>query len=555
MPEREGRLEAILEIIPNPVAPGEAAPYHIELTDLQHDRTLEADFDLDLQWLEEKSRAASPDEYGIYLFRQVFEESIDEAGQKGKIGQRLRELLRRVEDEQRDDLVFKLEIAGKLGALRRLAWEAMLDPLRAQALAADRRLAFYRDVNVDAPQSTPIRGRPRVLVAVISPDEGQMARLNKDLRESGEINQDLRVLPVQEEAERLRKLFDTLLPKLTYVILEPQPGKSTCEQISEALQDGEFHILHLSSHGIISGRKKVAQLVLLDADGRYQLVSEEDFAKIFEPYLQVRLVLLNSCHSGETALAGTLSGLAPRLMQRVPAVIGMQRQWYTGRADDDFCRVFYTELTKHGYIDRALQRARHRLRERKPQKWIWSTPVLYLHLGRGRLFEPEKPRLVPEREKVRLSGIIPAGRTTEIGRTGRMGIRFDRLTMVEKKADRRVARRDIYELGTLPAKQESEEIGSDIEAEDEAQVKGVEIQDDVTASGIYRVAVEEQESKRYGKKQQRRALVNLLTYYQEQRQKLEDELKRSNIDRERLREEIDDLVDGIEEIMQELREE
>jgi hypothetical protein len=555
MPENEERLETLLEIIPNPARPEESAPYHIELTDVQHDRTLEADFDLDLQALEEKFEAASPEEYGAYLFTQVFEESADEAGEKGKIGRRLRELLGRVEDEQREDMILKLEIARKLGVLRRLAWEAMLNPAEAQALAADRRLAFYRDVNVDAPQRMPILGRPRVLVAVVSPEENQMARLNSDLRESGEISEDLKALPVQKEQERLEKLFDTLLPKLTYVILEPQPGKSTCEQISEALQEGEFHVLHLSSHGLVSKERKLAQLVLVDADGRYELVSEEDFAKIFQPHLQVRLVLLNACHSGETALGGTFSGLAPRLMQRVPAVIGMQRQWYAGRPDDDFCRVFYTELTHHGYVDRALQRARQRLHEKKPQKWIWSTPVLYLHLGKGRLFEPEKPRPVAEGEEARPVKTAPVEEVRGTGRKGGAGIRFGKGSVTEDlKISGRVAGRDIYEGGALPADLLGAEAGIGIDIDDEAHVKGVEIREDVAAGSIYRMAVEEQESKRFGKRQQRQALVNLLDYYKKQRKKLETELKKPEADRERLREEIDDLIDGIEELGEELGE-
>ncbi len=551
MADEESRLEAILEIIPNPPGQADPLPYHLELTDTSLDSTLEADFNLDLPELEALLDEDTPESYGAYLFRQVFEESVDEDGKKGRIGARLRQLLQRVEDGECEELVLKLEIARKLGALRSLAWEATLNPAEEHALAADRRMAFYRDVNVDAAQRPPIQGTPNVLIAVVSPDEAQMARLNQRLRQKGEIQEDLEVLDVKEEEKRLEVLFNTLTPgssrqAITYHLLKPEAGKSTCQQLGEALEDGEFHVLHLSCHGLISKEDHSVRLVLLNEEGRPALVSELEFARIFRSNMKVRLVLLNACHSAETSQASGFSGIVPRLLPRVPAVIGMQRQWYTGVPDIKFCRMFYTELSKHGYVDRALQRARQRLFEHKPQKWVWSTPVLYLHLVKGRLFEPEKrsstskptpskpvthkPTLHPEYYGglVGLPGKPKAGGTYR-GFPGKHTIKGH----------------GPLEYAGLPPGDDIEDLLHGIGAEEE------EGEEEAAPVNIYKQGVLVQAQEKFSKTKQRRALQELLGYYEQQHRELITQRDQPGANQERLDEEIEELEESVQALNQE----
>ena len=222
-----------------------------------------------------------------------------------------------------------------------------------------------------------------------------MARLNQRLRQKGEIQEDLEVLDVKEE-KRLEILFNTLTPAasrqaITYHLLKPEAGKSTCQQLSEALEDGEFHVLHLSCHGLISKVDHSVRLVLLNEEGRPTLVSEQEFARIFRSNMKVRLVLLNACHSAETSQASGFSGIVPRLLparargDRHAAPVVHRRARYR-ILPHVLHRIEQAWLCGSG----LAARARQRLFEHKPQKWVWSTPVLYLHLVKGRLFEPEK---------------------------------------------------------------------------------------------------------------------------------------------------------------------
>ncbi|MBN2146746.1 MAG: CHAT domain-containing protein [Anaerolineales bacterium] len=536
MAKQEFRPEALLEIIPNPA--GDAFPYHIELTDLQMDRTLEADFTLDLGTLKGLFAQSDPAGYGEYLFTQVFHESVSESGSKGEIGNRLDELLREVENKQ-GELTLKLEIARKLHPVRAIAWEALLDPQKARALASHPQLAFHRDVNIDAPQREAIQGKPRVLVVVASPDKTQLELLAQRYR--GEIQENLTPINIDEEVKELTHLFEPLRTHLTYHILQPQPGQTTIESISAALRGGGFHILHLSSHGAtIKGK---AYLILTGAQGEAKLVSEEEFAKTFSGYADMRLVVLDACRSAEYSDTAAISGMVPRLMQHVPAAIGMQRPWYTGSADRRFTTTFYAELGKHGYVDRALQRSRHSLREWQPQRWEWGTPVLYLHLKQGRLFEPE----------ARSSSERRTSRTRP--QAGGTGIHIGKDAKVEGlKIKGRVAGRDI---GAKPPGDEKEPKeaangGTGIKIDEGATVKDVEIKGEVAGGNIYRELVMLQENERFGKKKQRQALMAQVAYYEEKSEDLALLLEEPGEDRERLEEELNDLQDEIEEARRKL---
>ena len=75
---------------PQPTRTGRSrCPITSSLTDTSLDSTLEADFNLNLPELEALLGEDTPETYGAYLFRQVFEESVDEDGKKGRIGARL----------------------------------------------------------------------------------------------------------------------------------------------------------------------------------------------------------------------------------------------------------------------------------------------------------------------------------------------------------------------------------------------------------------------------------------------------------------------------------
>jgi CHAT domain-containing protein len=80
-------------------------------------------------------------------------------------------------------------------------------------------------------------------------------------------------------------------------------------------------------------------------------------------------------------------GLAPKLVAcGVPAVVAMQDMLPIDAAQK-LTEDFYTYLFQHGVVDRALAQARLLLF--KPSLKAWSTPVLYMRLKDGLLFDLE----------------------------------------------------------------------------------------------------------------------------------------------------------------------
>jgi len=218
----------------------------------------------------------------------------------------------------------------------------------------------------------------------------------------------------------------------------------------------------------------------------------------------------------------------------------MQRQWYTGLPDIEFCRMFYTELSKHGLVDRALQRARQRLYENKPQKWTWSTPVLYQHLGKGRLFEPEKRRT--------------SGKKSTVKVTTRPGLYHG---MVGAPIKPRGSRRGWSSTPKGHGPLEYAGLPTDFDWANNLPVCGggeEEPEEEKAAPATpYKKAVWEQEQESFSKSKQRRALQELLDYYMQQRAALNHRLEQPGADRQRLQEEIADIESGIQGLQKELK--
>lgn len=528
---------AKLEVIPNPRT--FEHPFRVKLIDERTDRTIQADFDLNLTKLADLFVQDNPEKYGGYLYEQVFQQSVNkETGEKGRIASQLRRMLRQAEDAG-TGLRLRLEITTSLPELQALAWEYLFDSEydheTGLALAADRRLTLFRDVDVDAPEREAITGPPRVLAAVVCPVESSLAQFNMKYQ------MNLKPIPLEAEKERLESLFKRVQrekdrPALLYQILPTAtpPGRSKLEQIVEAMDDGQFHVLHLSCHGVILDGK--AYLVLADTDGRYSLVSEEDLANQFSHMTYTRLILLDACQSAQQSEMEAFSGMVPQLIRRVPAAIGMQRVWYTGLADDRFISSFYKEFCQHGSVDRALQRARRDLRSWKPERWEWGTPVLYLRLGEGQLF----------RLKAAPTTTVKPTRPPRHGGTGLyIG---PKAKLKDVVIDAKGAGGDIVE-GTEPPRAPSKPSGVGIRIEGE--VEGVNIRGEFAGGGIYRRALAAQDSKRFTQMDHDQAIRGQIDYYRRRLVELQASMEgEAEADMARIQAELRDIQEEIDELKQ-----
>lgn len=318
--------------------------------------------------LQERLRTLlDPKDYGSALFSGLF--ALD-----GELLSGYRQALAAAQDA-RKRLRFRLHIAPTAPPdVHALRWELLYDGKKSTALGCSRELAFSRYSSIPELQGTPVKEKPRLLVAIAGPT---------NLTEYGldEINRD-------SARRTIEKALAPLANLVSWELLW-EPGQVTAANLSDRLAEGAFHVLHLQAHGIVLQGEATAHAVLEGEDGRADFVDEEFFAQIFEGARNLRLVTLVACHGGMQSADDPFSGLGPGLVQRgIPAVVAM-RQPVSFSTAARFCEHFYKNLARSGYVDKAVNEARNHLRLSLRESADWGAPILFMRLKDGLLFEPQ----------------------------------------------------------------------------------------------------------------------------------------------------------------------
>lgn len=269
------------------------------------------------------------------------------------------------------ELRVKLYLDRNSRALHELRWELLRDPdpekdaplFTGQNLWCSRYLSSsdWRSV---IPRS---KGELRALVVIANPTNIS----------------DYNLASIDSEAELSR--VKTALGNTIHVEVLAGPHKATLKNMIARLRDG-FDILYLVCHGVLM---KGAWLWLEDDEsGKAARVSGYDFAThVRELSQRPCLAVLASCQSaghggGEARTVddeGVLASLGPGLAEAgVAAVVAMNGS-VTIKTVETFMPVFFSELLKDGYIDRAMAIARGTVRNR-PDYWM---PVLFSRLSSG----------------------------------------------------------------------------------------------------------------------------------------------------------------------------
>jgi hypothetical protein len=199
--------------------------------------------------------------------------------------------------------------------------------------------------------------------------------------------------PIDETLEAVAyKEVETTLQQLA----EAHPNKiaspletvhrPTIPKIEAALEERRPHIVHLIGHGRLRQARGVAfgELALVNAAGRVDWKTDEEIGQIFQVHGPA-VVLLQACEGGR--VGGAFIGVASQIVQRnVPAVVGMQ---YTtsNQVAVTFAEAFYRRLGELEPVDAAVQRGRRLLSQRFPRTRAYASPVLFMRVEDGRLFE------------------------------------------------------------------------------------------------------------------------------------------------------------------------
>ena len=157
------------------------------------------------------------------------------------------------------------------------------------------------------------------------------------------------------------------------------------------------HIFHFIGHGGYrrrSGQDGQVAIYLEKPDGSFQASVDDEVVSMFTALGQPpHCVFLQSCETARREADATdpFVGLGPKLVQAgIPALVAMQRQVPMDLARL-FAGEFYTRLTEHGEVDRALNQARLVAFNKKYADW--SIPILFMRIRNGRLFGEEKEPL------------------------------------------------------------------------------------------------------------------------------------------------------------------
>ena len=286
--------------------------------------------------------------------------------------------------------LLRLRLGLKGDELLALPWEVMNDGDRASKgaifqVATGANIMFSRyQAGVLMSLRTQDRmlsnGQPlRMLVVTSAPDDQEQMALRREVEY---LQQELRGTMFQTTENP---------PDLELTLLD-QPDRT---QLTQALEQGRYQILHYAGHSNLSDRGGDLHLVNRET-GLTESLSGRDLAGLLVNN-GVRLVVLNSCHGAQQSSDdGTAANhnLAEAIVQRgVPAVLAMVE-----RIPDNVAltltQLFYRNIRQGYAIDLSLSRARQGLMVAHGSDHLyWALPVLYLHPeDDGCLFASDRSR-------------------------------------------------------------------------------------------------------------------------------------------------------------------
>jgi tetratricopeptide (TPR) repeat protein len=269
----------------------------------------------------------------------------------------------------------RLRLGLKGTQLPRLPWEVLyssdIPAERVQSnlpLATGTHVIFSRYqpgarlVGDGAPLTTEPDQPLRILMVISAPTDQERLELQR------EVNQ------LQQE---LKQTIADTSADIQLTILS-QPGR---EQLTQALEQGQFQVLHYAGHsdlGVAGG----SLYLVNDRTGLTEILSGDDLAGLLVNN-GIRLAVFNSCRGAYTAAepkGDRDRNLAEALVSRgIPAVLAMAEQ-IPDNVALTLTWLFYRNL-KQGYpIDLSLSRARQGLISAYGSNQLyWALPILYQH--------------------------------------------------------------------------------------------------------------------------------------------------------------------------------
>ncbi len=277
----------------------------------------------------------------------------------GRIQQCLRESLV-VAQRHRVGLALRLHLSA-VPELAALPWEYLFEPDKKQFLIQSSHVEVARTLDHDPSLIQPPAAKLTILVVAANPFND---------------------LSLDREVSDLKKMESRSAGRIEVEILK-QP---TLLELQQQLQgDRQFDVVHFAGHGSFRESDRGGELALADGGGGYKWISANTLASNLKDHTSLRLVVLNTCKSGQQAPSAPLPGVAEALiLHKIRSAVAMQAP-ISDEAAIAFSRGFYEGYAETRSISHAMASGRTAC---GPE---WAIPCLFTR--EGAMIPPSLPLL------------------------------------------------------------------------------------------------------------------------------------------------------------------
>ena len=196
---------------------------------------------------------------------------------------------------------------------------------------------------------------------------------------------DLPTLDVDAEKDHLTRALAGPVAEGRVELVWSRSG--TWDDVQSMLLAGPWHVVHFVGHGDYDSRTDEGRIALVGPDGRAAMVRAVRLMALLSVAApRPRLVVLNSCSSGEMGQSDLFSGTASSLVRSGIGAVAAMQFAISDSAAIAFAHGFYAAIANGRTVDEAARVGRISVMASPDGTLEWVTPALYVRGGSTQLF-------------------------------------------------------------------------------------------------------------------------------------------------------------------------
>lgn len=196
---------------------------------------------------------------------------------------------------------------------------------------------------------------------------------------------DLPTLDVDAEKDHLSRALAGPVAEGRVELVWSRSG--TWDDVQSMLLAGPWHVVHFVGHGDYDSRTDEGRIALVGPDGRAAMVRAVRLMALLSVAApRPRLVVLNSCSSGEMSQSDLFSGTASSLVRSGIGAVAAMQFAISDSAAIAFAHGFYAAIANGRTVDEAARVGRISVMASPDGTLEWVTPALYVRGGSTQLF-------------------------------------------------------------------------------------------------------------------------------------------------------------------------